>query len=92
MSSFSIESIKQSIISAFGEKAEIVVKDESFKHATHIQSKDCCISHVSVKICWEGFEGLSLLNKQRLVNDCLKEFFEKGLHSVEYKNLSAKGC
>lgn len=41
--------------------------------------------HFLVKIVWEGFSGVRLLEQQRMVNNALADELKAGLHSLSIK-------
>lgn len=43
--------------------------------------------HFLVKVTWSGFEGIRLLEQQRMVNNALAEEFKAGLHSISLKTM-----
>ncbi len=69
------------------EASELEIKDESASHANHYEAdlKSKYPSHVKIFIVSKFFAGLSLLERQRLVNKALEPAFEDGLHAVSIK-------
>ena len=61
------------------------VENESHKHSVPKGSE----SHFRVLIVSEKFEGLSRVDRQRLVNECLKEELNSGLHALGQRTLTA---
>ncbi|MFV0430967.1 MAG: BolA family protein [Alphaproteobacteria bacterium] len=64
------------------ENGEIKLMDfsgEHLGHGDHVKEA----SHLRVYIISEKFEGLSKVNRQRMVNEILSPFFNQGLHAVE---------
>lgn len=70
------ESIKKKIMEAF-HPVQFKLENESQMH-----SGPRTESHYKVFLVSEAFEGLSRIDRQRLVNDCLKQEFEEGLHAL----------
>lgn len=56
---------------------ELFIENES-----HMHSGPRTESHFKVFLVSEKFEGLSRIDRQRMVNDLLKEDFEGGLHAL----------
>lgn len=82
----SVEDILKTLHSRLDDSARLSVIDESAKHAGHLEKHEINgISHVFIDITWNGFKTLSILQRQRMLNQWLEEFFQKGLHSVRYK-------
>lgn len=61
---------------------ELVVTDDSAKHAGHSGARDGGESHFTVEIVSAAFEGKSRVARQRLVYDLLKGEFAQGLHAL----------
>lgn len=81
-----IEEIIKTLHSKLDDTADLKVVDESVKHEGHMDVKNLNgVSHILVDITWNGFEALSLLQRHRMLNLWLEEFFKMGLHSVRYK-------
>lgn len=82
-----VENIIKAIQNKLGPDAQIVVIDESSKHYGHngFKNSSPVISHIFIKIKWIGFKELKTIDKQRLINNCLTEFFNNGLHAVRYE-------
>jgi BolA protein len=61
----------------------IEVIDESYQHAGHAGASDSGLnSHFRVVIASLVFEGLSRVQRHRLVYDSLQEFLDNGLHAL----------
>jgi BolA family transcriptional regulator, general stress-responsive regulator len=58
------------------------VIDESNQHHGHAGAHPSGESHFRVMIRAESFRGLSLVNRHRLVNQCLAEELEKRVHAL----------
>lgn len=67
------------------ESAVFQVVDDSAQHRGHKgHNPQVGVTHITLNIAWNAFEGLTLLERQRLANAWLDEFFKKGLHAVRY--------
>jgi BolA protein len=59
------------------------VLDESAHHAGHSGASESGMnSHFRVRIASDKFEGLSRVQRHRLVYDSLQEFLDHGLHAL----------
>jgi BolA protein len=59
------------------------VIDESAEHAGHSGASESGLnSHFRVRIASAQFEGLSRVQRHRLVYDSLQEFLDNGLHAL----------
>ena len=59
------------------------VIDESYQHAGHSGASDSGLnSHFRVRIASAQFEGLTRVQRHRLVYDSLQEFLDHGLHAL----------
>jgi BolA protein len=59
------------------------VIDESAEHAGHSGASESGMnSHFRVRIASVQFEGLSRVQRHRLVYDSLQEFLDNGLHAL----------
>jgi BolA protein len=68
------------------------LRDRSASHAGHLDAKRK-ETHFHLTIVSEKFIGLSLLQRQRLVHQCVKPAWEQegeGLHALEVKALEPK--
>ncbi|KAL9641834.1 hypothetical protein ABK040_011819 [Willaertia magna] len=66
------------------------IKDQSHKHAHHIEVKNNNAmsggeTHFDVTIVSEVFEGKKLIERHRMVNELLKDEFNSGLHALSIK-------
>ena len=59
------------------------IEDESHQHSGPLSE-----THFKVLIVSEKFEGLSRVERQRLVNDLLKSEFSTGLHALTQRALT----
>jgi BolA protein len=59
------------------------VIDESYQHAGHSGASESGLnSHFRVRISSAQFEGLTRVQRHRLVYDSLQEFLDHGLHAL----------
>lgn len=68
--------------------SQILLIDESEKHSGHQHLGDRAHegeTHYSLVIVSSQFNGLSRLDRQRLVNSVLQVEFENGLHALQMK-------
>jgi len=70
------ESIKKKIMEAFN-PVQFKLENES-----HMHSGPRTESHFKIFLVSDSFEGLSRVDRQRLVNDCLKSEFDEGMHAL----------
>lgn len=61
------------------------VTDESYMHAAGPSAQ----SHFSVVVAADTFEGLSLVDRHRVINGALKEEFQQGLHALAIQAFSS---
>lgn len=70
------QSIKVKLEDKFQPVKHLEIIDESHKHASHAAMKEHDSSsgetHFKVTIVSDAFEGMSLIQRHRAVNDCLK--------------------
>jgi len=61
---------------------ELIVEDQSARHAGHAGASPEGESHFRVRIVAERFRGLSRLERSRLVHAALSDEFDDGLHAL----------
>jgi stress-induced morphogen len=65
------------------------LKNDSHKHASHVEHLGSAgftgETHYKLMIVSEQFENLSRIDRQRKINDLLKDEFQTGLHAFEMK-------
>ncbi len=66
------------------------IQDDSARHAGHAGASPQGESHYRIEMVSAAFVGMSRLQRQRAVNDCLKEEFQQGLHALQLQ-LKAPG-
>ncbi len=68
---------------------ELKLADDSHKHAGHVEhlgdQAGLGETHFHLTLVSEKFDGLSRIDRQRLVNDLLSDEFKKGLHALQMK-------
>jgi BolA protein len=80
------QSINQKITQSLT-PASLTVTDESHMHRGHAGVRDASSpeTHFSIEVVSEKFDGLNRVQRQRLVNDLLKEEFSRGLHALSLR-------
>ncbi len=84
------ERIRTTLTQVFAPGALDVI-DDSARHAGHAGASPEGETHYIVKIESEKFSGLSRVERQRLVNQALKEEFDSGLHALSIKASAPSG-
>ncbi len=59
-----------------------VLEDESARHAGHAGARPGGETHYRLRIVADAFQGLSRVERQRLVYAALREEFDTGLHAL----------
>ena len=62
--------------------AELTVKDESEQHRGHAGWREGEETHFRLYIVSKAFSGKNRVERHRLVNETLKEAFDRGLHAL----------
>ena len=65
--------------------ASLEVRDDSARHAGHAGAREGGESHFDVRMVAAAFEGLSRLERQRLVNTLLAEELAGPVHALSLK-------
>jgi BolA protein len=73
--------LEQALIRAFG-PTELVIEDESARHAHHAGAQAGGETHYAVRIVSAAFEGLSRVERSRRVHEVLAPEFASGLHAL----------
>jgi stress-induced morphogen len=72
----------------------INLKNDSHKHASHVEHLGSAgftgETHYQLVIVSDQFENVSRIDRQRKINDLLKEEFQTGLHAFEMKVYSVE--
>jgi len=79
------EKIKQNFDPVYYE-----VINESHKHKGHAGDNGTGQTHFKLLVVSDHFEGCNLVQRQRLVLDCLNPLFENGLHALSLKLFTEK--
>lgn len=81
----SIDQITSTIKNYLNEEDFFQIIDESDQHKGHAgHNPQIGLSHIAIHIVSSSFEGLTRVERQRLVNVWLDNFFKSGLHSARY--------
>lgn len=73
----------ESILIELFQPKQLVVEDESHMHSGHSPE-----THFKVLVVSEKFKTKSRIERQRLVNEALKEEFDIGLHALSLRCLT----
>ena len=75
------EKIKKAIIDGISpEKIQII--NESYKHAGHAGDDGSEQTHFKLVVVSSKFESLNRVERQRLVNSCISNLYDEGLHAL----------
>lgn len=74
----------QNILQADFSPQHLEVENESHQHSVPAGSE----THFRVLIVSDRFEGLGRVQRQRQINDALKNLFSTGLHALSLRTLS----
>jgi BolA protein len=81
-------SLKDWINSALSERlhpTSLSVTDESHQHIGHAGWREGGETHFSVDIVSAAFAGKGRVERHRIVNDAVREAFQRGLHALAIK-------
>lgn len=82
-----VENLKQKLMHALD--AQVEIEDESWKHAGHVAApQQIEATHLNITVISPRFEGTSLIDQHRMVNELLKEARETHLHALQLKTLT----
>jgi len=82
------ETIREKLQAAFA-PTELVVEDDSHKHAGHSGSRPGGETHFSVRVVSETFAGASRVERQRRVYAALAELMKpNGIHALALTTLT----
>jgi stress-induced morphogen len=80
-----IEAITSVLKNHLDENAVLLVIDESEQHRGHKgYNLEIGVTHIALNLVWEAFEGLTIIERYRLANSWLDDFFKQGLHAARY--------
>ncbi len=73
----------------------LVVNDESGRHKNHAGAKESGGGHYAITLVADSFSGKTLIERHRVIHDCLKKEIGTSIHALaiktytlaEYKNL-----
>ena len=68
--------------------SELIVEDESARHAGHAGARPEGETHFRVRIVSHTFEGLSRVERQRRVYDALKDELKSRVHALALTTLT----
>jgi BolA protein len=77
-----IEQAIQSIIEQEFSPVHFALINESYKHKGHAGDDGSGQTHFKLMVVSGAFDGLSRVDRQRLVNVALKDLFSSGLHAL----------
>lgn len=80
------------------EPSYIDITDDSQSHAEHIENPTGGLTHATITLVSKQFEGLSLINRHKLIYSKLKDALASSLHALvlktyteeEFKSKSSK--
>jgi BolA protein len=82
------ETLREKLTSTFA-PAELVIEDESARHAGHAGARPGGQTHFNVRIVSQTFEGLSRVERQRRVYAVLaQELRPDGIHALSLTTLT----
>jgi BolA family transcriptional regulator, general stress-responsive regulator len=83
-----IREIIESRLEAALAPSALEVIDESHLHAGHAGARPEGETHFRVRVVSDKFEGLSRVDRQRLVYDALREEMNNSIHALALKTLT----
>lgn len=84
------EVMKEKLTVAFS-PVELEIIDQSHVHAGHSEAREGGESHFRVRIVSAAFDGKSLLARQRLVNEVLREELAGPVHALSMELAGTAG-
>lgn len=78
------ETIREKLTNTFAPKS-LEVENESHRHAGHAGSPNTGESHFRVHIVSDKFDGLSRVERHRLVNEALADMLRNQIHALAIK-------
>lgn len=82
------DSIKQALTEAFSPSG-LIVLNQSHLHASHASSPGTGESHFKVEVVSEQFEGLSRVERHRLVNEALGALLAGPVHALSIRAVTS---
>ena len=83
------ETIRQKLSAALAPR-ELIITDESARHAGHAGARPGGESHFAVRIVSDSFEGLSRVERQRRVYSALAEELKVQIHALSLTTLTSQ--
>ncbi len=65
---------------------ELIIKNQSHLHKNHDEYREN--SHFSVTIVSKYFEGISRINRHKMVYNSLRDLFRKNIHALKIKAMT----
>ena len=81
------DTIREKLTTSFTPK-ELIVEDESAKHAGHAGARPGGETHFNVRIVSESFEGVSRVERQRRVYSVLADEMRGRVHALSLTTLT----
>ncbi|MCP4923265.1 MAG: BolA family transcriptional regulator [bacterium] len=63
------------------------IQDESSMHAGHSGAIPGQVTHLRITLVADSFENISMIKQHRLINECLHEELNNGLHALALKTI-----
>jgi BolA family transcriptional regulator, general stress-responsive regulator len=68
----------------------ITISDDSHKHAEHIENPTGGLTHATITLVSEKFEGLNSVARHKLIYSSLKDALASSLHALCLKTFTAE--
>ena len=81
------DTIREKLTASFAPK-ELIVEDESAKHAGHSGARPGGETHFNVRIVTDAFEGVSRVERQRRVYAALADEMKGRVHALSLTTLT----
>jgi BolA family transcriptional regulator, general stress-responsive regulator len=81
------DTIREKLTTSFAPK-ELIVEDESAKHAGHAGARPGGETHFNVRIVSQSFEGISRVERQRRVYAALADEMKGRVHALSLTTLT----
>ena len=82
----SIEQEINASLKASFKPIELIIKNQSHLHKNHDEYREN--SHFSVTIVSKYFEGISRINRHKMVYNSLRDLFRKNIHALKIKAMT----
>lgn len=83
-----LQLIKEALINYFGSESEVKLWDETHLHSGHSGSKIHGGGHYKLQLISDKFQGLSRVQRHKLVYDVLDSFFKNKIHALSISTLT----